>query len=317
MGIGKITGLVTSLVIFAASAGLYVYRQDVLDWLVLRDYEPSPAIARLASNASLSDEGRKLFYVHDPALLDKSTFQGSCGASEETIVLGCYITHQKIYVFDVEDERLQGVEEVTAAHEMLHAAFDRLSDNEKERITSLLQDTFTSLNDERLNKTIATYEKRDPSIVPNELHSIIGTEVRELPQELESYYEQYFLDRLAVVGKAEAYEAEFTKLEDQIELYDQQLNSLKRSIEESQVNIDQLGAALNLEKQQLEAKRGNPEAYNAAIPAYNQKVREYNALIQRARDLVSQFNQLVEERNLIALEERELIDAIDTRATEL
>jgi hypothetical protein len=306
-----------SLLLVGSSLTLYVHRQDVLDWLVLRNYEPSPAIVRLATAASLSDEGRRLFYVHDPSLLDKANFQGVCGDNEATIVLGCYISNGKIYVFDVEDERLQGVEEVTAAHEMLHAAFDRLSGDEKERITSLLEATFAGIDDERLLSTIATYRDRDPSVVPNELHSILGTEWRELPPELEEYFSQYFLDRFAVVEKAEAYESEFSSRKDQISAYDTQLNGLSASIVQKRADVNQLNNALKTEADQLDQKRSDPEVFNAAVPVYNGLVRSYNAEIESLRVLISQFNAIVAERNEIATQERELVEAIDTRATEL
>jgi hypothetical protein len=317
MKISKVISGLLSILFIAASASLYIYRQDALDYLTLRNYEPSPAIVRLATAASLSDQGRRLFYIHDPSLLDKVSFQGVCGNNEETIVLGCYITNDRIYVFDVEDERLQGVEEVTAAHEMLHAAFDRLSVEEKERIVTLLEGTFAEIDDKRLLKTIASYKARDPSVVPNELHSILGTEWRNLPQELEDYYSQYFLDRLSVVTKAEAYESEFSNREDQIAVYDAQLNALSTAISQKRTDVAQLGSALSTESSQLAALRSDPGAYNVAVPVYNAKVRDYNSELESLRSLITQFNTLVGERNEIATQERELVEAIDTRATEL
>jgi len=317
MKLSKAIGLLFSLVVLVGSASLYIFRQDVLDYIALRDYEPSPAIVRLATAASLSDNGRRLFYIHDPALLDKTSFQGVCGNDEETIVLGCYITNDRIYVFDVQDDRLQGVEEVTAAHEMLHVAFDRLSGDEKDRIVTLLEETFDGIEDERLIRTLESYRQRDPSIVPNELHSILATEWRELPQELEEYYNQYFLDRLSVVAKAEAYESEFSNREDQIEAFDAQLNELSTSISQKRIDIDQLSSALSSESNQLDQKRSNPQEYNAAVPAYNSKVRGFNLELESLRALILQFNSLVAERNEIATQERELVEAIDTRASEL
>lgn len=317
MKVFKLLGGLVSVMLLAASVSLYVFRQDVLDYLVLRDYEPSPAIVRLATAASLNDEGRRLFYIHDPSLLDKPRFQGICGNDEKTIVLGCYISNDKIYVFDVEDDRLQGVEEVTAAHEMLHAAFDRLSKDEKERITTMLVDIFNEVQDERLQKTIESYRNRDPSVVPNELHSILGTELRDLPQELEDYYSRYFLDRLSVVAKAEAYEAEFSTREAQIASYDEQLNELSIAITQSRSDVEQLGRALNTEANQLDRLKSDPEAYNIAVPVYNAKVRGYNSELESLRSLTAQFNVLVAERNEIATQERELVEAIDTRASEL
>ena len=35
------------------------------------------------------------------------------------------------YIYNVNDERLNGLKEVTAAHEMLHAAYERLPESDK------------------------------------------------------------------------------------------------------------------------------------------------------------------------------------------
>ena len=126
--------------------------RDILDWWRLRDYAPTQEISLLAESSGMNDRGKKYFYVHDPALLDKAAFTSSCTVGEETIVLGCYITNQRIYLYNVDDERLAGVEEVTAAHEMLHAAYDRLSPAEKERTNALLEEAYSRVTDERLRK---------------------------------------------------------------------------------------------------------------------------------------------------------------------
>lgn len=317
MRLAKTFGYMFSLCLFGASFWLFLNRQDALDWWRLKDYDPSPAIVRLATDSSFSDLGRKLFYVHDPELLDKPKFNGKCSFGEETIILGCYLTHTKIYVFDVEDERLDGVEEVTSAHEMLHAAYDRLSDEEKLEINSELENFYQTLSNPRITKTISSYEARDPSIVNNELHSILATEVRDLSPYLEDYYSQYFLNRSAVVDKAEAYEAEFTKRENQIKEYDNQLKNLNATIKTKEANIAQLNNALTSESNNLNALKSDPEAYNQAVPSYNAKVREYNQILNSLKANIAEYNKIVELRNAIAVEEQDLVEAIDSRAIEL
>ena len=47
--------------------------QSIIDWWKLRDYEPSSLIAEIATNSSMSEEGRQIFYVHDPQILNKDT----------------------------------------------------------------------------------------------------------------------------------------------------------------------------------------------------------------------------------------------------
>jgi hypothetical protein len=291
--------------------------QGISDWWVLRNYVPSAAVAELATQASLNDEGRRLFYVYDPQFLPKEDFFGKCDIGEETIVLGCYISNDKIYLLDVDEASLEGVEEVTAAHEMLHVVYDRLSQNEREVLDGDLLEHFTNLNDERLNQTIENYRKRDASVVPNELHSILGTEYRNLPEKLENHYKKYFTDRLVVVSLAEAYAQEFEILENQIKEFDAQLSELDSSINQSQTNLELKNIALQQEKNNLEALRGNPDSFNAAVPSYNASVNEFNRELEELKVLINRYNQIVKERNIIAIKEQELVKAIDTRLSEI
>jgi uncharacterized protein YukE len=291
--------------------------QAVIDWWTLRGYVPSEAIVEVASSASLNDEGRRLFYIYDPQLLPKENFFGKCEVGEETIVLGCYISTDKIYLLDVNEPRLEGVEEVTAAHEMLHVVYDRLSQSEREELDTALLEHFNNLNNERLNSTIENYRKRDPSVVPNELHSILGTEYRNLPEKLEEHYQKYFIDRLVVVSLAEAYSQEFERRENQIKEYDAQLDSLNSSIEQTQTDLELKSVALQQERNNLESLRRNPDAFNAAVPVYNASVNEFNSELEELKSLISRYNQTVEERNVVALEEKELVKAIDSRLSEI
>lgn len=309
--------VVFTAVIVIGSVWALLNPQTVIDWYRLKDYEPPVAVASLANEASFNDEGKKLFYVHYPEVLDKQNFQGKCSVTEETIVLGCYISNDKIYVFDVEDERLEGVEQVTAAHEMLHAAYDRLSSEDQQRLDEALVNYYVELDDERLNRTIDNYRERDPSVVPNELHSIFGTEFNNLPDELEAHYSQFFVDRDVVVQLAQDYEAEFTVLEELIEEYDLQLKELSSEINSKEGQLVQLGSALEFEKSQLDNLRSDPQTYNTAVDQFNSQVREYNEQIRILRVDIEEFNEIVKKRNEIAVQEQDLIDSIDTRNLEL
>lgn len=301
------------------AVGFYAAKNvtDILDWWRLRDYKPSAIIISLADESGMNSLGRRLFYVHDPAVLDKSQFRNNCTVGEATIVLGCYITHRRIYIYDVEDERLEGVEEVTAAHEMLHAAYDRLSPSEKESLGKLLDDAFERVTDQRVIENVATYRTQDPSIVHNELHSILGTEVRQLPQALEEYYKKYFVQRLAVVEKAERYATEFQAREDKITAFDEQLSQKNGEITRLQAELREKSNALALEKKRIEGLRNDANTYNMAVVSYNADVNSYNTQVNQVKKLIDEYNVIVVERNAIAFEERELVEAIDTRVDSL
>ena len=291
------------------------HTQDIKDWLALRDYTPSAAIAGLADDSGMSDAGRRLFYVSHPELNDRDAFNTNCPFPDRSLVLGCY-AQQQIYIFNVDDPRLSGVEEVTAAHEMLHAVYDRMSEGERATIDRLVMDAYKELDDERLNETIAQYEASDPSSVPNELHSILGTEHRKLPQELEAHYAKFFANnRKQVLDISEAYEEVFVELQDEIEGYDKQITNLKSQITSLESSLETRSQALSREGDRLDALLAADDisAYNAAVPAYNADVASFNATIKEYQAKVKQHNDLVEKRNKIAVEQNDLVHSLDSK----
>lgn len=313
----RLASWLISLVILAIPAVAWVQRNALFDAYRLRNYSPSSQITQLADATTMTHDARQLFYVYHPVLQDRASFGTSCGNQEQTIVLGCYILHRGIFLYDVPDHRLNGVKEVTAAHEMLHAQYDRLSSKDKAKVDALTADALKSITDERLLETIENYRKKDPSVVPNELHSILGTEVRNLPPDLEAYYKRYFTNRGAVVDFADAYKGEFTKREQQVEALDKQLTSLKSQIDALNVSLETQQRNLKAQHDNLQQLRssGRVSEYNAGVPAYNLAVNAYNADVNKQRSFVEQYNALVEQRNSLAVEENQLIKALDSRET--
>lgn len=313
----KLLGLTSLTVLLFVLAGVIVFRQDISDYWRLRGYTPPAEVVQLADNTTLYDDSRRLFYVYRPILTDKESFNAYCrdNKNEFTIVLGCYIDRQGIYLLDVEDARLNGVEEVTAAHELLHAAYARLSGSERERIDALLLQTYADMDNQRIRDTVEQYRKQDSGVVNNELHSILPTELRELPDELEEYYSRYFSDRLKVVNYSEQYEQAFIERRNLIRSYDDQLASSKVQIEQLQTSLDQTSRELKVQRERMNSLRssGQTDAYNAEVPAYNAKVNRYNRDIDRLTSLIVQYNEIVQKRNEVATEEAELVEAIDSR----
>lgn len=306
-----------SLAIILVAALAWLNQDTLFDAWRLRNYTPPAEIVKLADDTTMTDNARRLFYVYRPSLEDKASFNQHCSNTEQTIVLGCYIEHQGIYLYSISDQRLDGVIEVTAAHEMLHAAYDRLSGKERQKIDQLTSQVSKNTNDSRLRETIENYRKKDPSVVPNELHSILATEVRDLPQELETYYAKYFKNRRVIVDLADRYKNAFTERENQVKEIDAQLKRLKSQIDALNTSLESQQKSLQTSYEDLQQKRrqNNIEEYNAAVPGYNQAVAAYNADVNRQKQLVTQYNALVEQRNTLATEENELIKALDSRST--
>lgn len=314
----RIWPYVLLVLIIAVNVAIFTQRAWILDWLRLRGYDAPSAIANLAADTTMTPRAERLFYVNHPALEDKTAFNEHCADHlEDSAVLGCYHgDRQGIYVFDITDTRLQGVEQVTAAHEMLHQAYDRLDVKEKERIQGLLQDfNDTQLKDEGIKEKLDLYREADTADLVNEMHSIFGTEVANLPAELEAYYQQYFTDRSKVVRYAQSYRAEFDKLKDQVAAFDEQLSALEKEIETEKSQLEVSLEALRAKESQVQALRGNAEIYNAGVRTYNGMIETYNDRVRNVRTKIDQYNDIVAKRNDIAFAERQLQQALDSRLT--
>lgn len=302
------------LLLWLAALGLVAFnRHNILDWWKLEHYQPSAAVATLAGQDTMTGYSRKIFYVNHPQIDAKSTFSKSCpdNGGEQTIVLGCYRAGENgIFLLNVNDPRLSGVLQVTAAHEMLHGAYERLSSSDRKKVDAMLIDYYNhDLHDQRILNTIAAYKKSEPNDVVNEMHSVFGTEVAHLPAGLEQYYKRYFTDRSRIAGYAAQYQAQFTSRTTLISQYDSQLaqlktqiNSDKSDLQSKQADITSLQSKLNSQK-----SSGDISDYNAGVPVYNDLVNRYNAEVQNVKDLISQYNQLVSARNAVALEEDQLV----------
>ncbi|MDQ3065188.1 MAG: hypothetical protein M3Q36_02865 [bacterium] len=308
----------SSLIVLTILVGLlsaaWINRLYIYDYIRLWGYTPSSEVVELADSTTLYQNSRRLFYANQPVLAEKSAFNDFCREDEQTIVLGCYISGDGIYLLDVDDERLDGIKEVTAAHELLHAAYERLG-SERSRIDDLINKTYNDLDNDRVKETVELYRKQDPSIVPNELHSIVGTEVRQLPQELEDYYARYFRDRSKIVTLSEQYEQAFTERRNQIRSFDKLLSELKIDIESVQSKLTQLNQTLQIQRADMERLRSSDrtDEYNSQVPIYNSRVNTYNQDLQKLQSLTIQHNDIVKKRNEIAIQEAELVEAIDSR----
>lgn len=300
--------------IIAVPVIAWTQRWNIYDNARLRGYTPPKEVVQLATDDTMNNNTRKLFYVYHPELDDKSTFSNNCKSSEKTIVLGCYVDGQGIYLYNVTDARLNGVVQVTAAHETLHAAYERLNGKEKTHINNLINQAYSNVKDDRIRKTIEDY-RHNGADVTNELHSILGTEVRDLPPELETYYQRYFTDRKKIVSFSEQYEKVFSERKDKVAADDAMLTQLKAQIEDAEQDLNNREAAISAERQRLDSLLANKNytAYNAGVPGFNRMVSAYNAEVNVVRGLIDQYNAIVAERNALVNEESELVKAIDSR----
>ncbi len=294
------------------------FTQEIEDWGKLLAYEPPPEISKLATATTMTDTARRLFYLNQPTIEAKKSSLNLCKGSERTIVLGCYVTTKGIFLQAVTDPRLQGVMEVTAAHELLHAAYQRMSLFEQTQINQKLQAVLSNLQNPRILKLVQTYGNQDPRSVDSELHSIFGTELRNLSPELETHYRQYFTDRVSIVALSERYEGMFTTLRAKAKTLGQQLRSQNLALEQLADRVKQEGKMVEVDRSNLQAAIvANPQGdYSSRVSAFNERVRNYNRIVIQLKAQTASYNQLVTKRNSITQEEKSLFESLENKSTQ-
>lgn len=216
-----------------ASVLVMMNRQYVVDQWTVWTYETTPAVEAYVDRSTMTEHGEFLFKASKPDVAAADAFNSVCSNLEAgSGVLGCYLNDSKmITLFDITDERLDGMEEVVASHEMLHAAWDRLSEAEHTRLGVMLRAEEAKLSEDAdFVARMELYDRTEPGEHINELHSIIGTEVADLSPALEQYYAQYFSNRAALVALHAQSNAVFEQVEAQSAALVAELDALNASI---------------------------------------------------------------------------------------
>lgn len=308
--LAKLVGIFALIILVVGLLSAIFLRQNIKDYYVVSTTDLSADALSLKESLSLTDRGKFLFEASQTSLEDRGLFNDSCkGVVEQhEVVLGCY-TNQRIYIFNVSDERLDGANQVTAAHELLHAVYERLSSSQRSRINTLLDKQLGSINDQDLQATLNQYKQADRATFLNEAHSIIGTELRDIEPELREHYDKYFTDRAKVVDYSEKYKSVFHANQQKIDQYDASLAKLKTDKENLEATLTNQQASLEQQSAQMAVLRSsNTSAYNQMVPSYNQLVRSYNANIDELKKIIEDYNSLVNNRNQLATTQNDLIE---------
>ena len=310
--------------LFVGLLMVWLNRLAIYDWWRLRNYQPNSQVVNLTTADTMTGYATHMFYVNRPVIADKAVFNQNCpnDGGEQTIVLGCYHSNETgIYLYSVSDPKLSGVEQVTAAHETLHAIYERLSSKDKTYVNGLLEDFYKhDLKDKRVLDTIESYKKTEPNDVVNEMHSVFGTEVSKLTPALETYYKKYFSNRQKVVAYAQQYQQTFVNNQAQADRDLSQIKTIEQQLSTMKTQIDSQETQLIAENQQLEAER--PKVTNQTAADFRNQVNQYNAQVQTYRTLINQYNALIDRHNnlvnqyqAITTETNQLIKELDSRSS--
>ncbi|WP_092549148.1 hypothetical protein [Herbiconiux ginsengi] len=207
-------------VLAVVATGLFVLTtlpSSPLSWLT--HYSMSAELTRVADRIGFTDEGLAIFEDTEPELLSDAPFREACVDDSEAgddgdgsgSTVGCYYgigDTGRIAIFEPSDDRLADQVAVTAAHEFLHAAYDRLTSGDRDRLDVLLADRWAQVPaDDPLRDNLEMSAQGHADAVGTEEFAYLGSEIADAGPELEAYYAPYFRDRQAVVAIDAADEA--------------------------------------------------------------------------------------------------------------
>lgn len=281
-------------------------RQYIIDKYNAWEFKPSPEIAQIANDVGLNENGRFYYFASRPELDFAKEFNGECRSREQgNAILGCY-KNQRIYIYNVNDERLNGLKEVTAAHEMLHAAYERLPESDKKVVNTLLEKEYRKNSDAEFSKRMDYYKRNQPGEEYNELHSIIGTEFADISPQLEDYYKRYFNNRSQVVALHSKYSDKFKELK-------QGSASLRKELENLSISINNASLKYNRDISNLnsEINTFNSRAKNGDFSSQEDFLNERRYLIKSTRKLEqdrANINRYIGQYESKRIEYNKLVD---------
>jgi phage shock protein A len=312
---------------------------------------PNAAIERLALETAMTRSAQRLFYRQNPQIEPREEFYVTCSKIvDQGVTLGCYkkrgMTGQ-ISIQRVTDPRLAGIMEVTAAHEMLHAAYELLSRSERDDLAPRLVKAVSRVKDQRLINVLNNYRDKDIELYHNELHSHLGTELTNLGDpKLEQHYQRYFSDRQRIVALADKSRRTIRQLDEQAEALKPQIDSLEARLKQIKPELDQSEADLKASSAELERLQAQLEQTKASAELafsqgdtvgnqlaanfeqqkaeYNRQVDIHNQRVERQKERVASFNtevddyeKKIDQYNAAAREERTILDGLKSENQKL
>lgn len=297
-----------SIVLVAIASLLFFNRQLVLDTMAVWSYEPTSAIATITDRVGFTESGERIFYATKPALESANGFNTACPRQEtNSPILGCY-TSDSIYIYDITNQELDGMQEVTAAHEMLHAVWARTSASDKEKLEVKLRTAYEKLGEGSIKDRMDYYSRTEPTELTNELHSILGTEVPNLDASLEAYYSQFF-NRNKVLALHDQYNSVYTALQGRATKLFNSMNTLSVSIQSRSEQYDSKVSQLS-----TDVSAFNARAANGSFASQAQFNNERAELLRRTNELDAErtaLNSDIDTYNRYFVEYKEIAKKLD------
>lgn len=289
------------------------FSQQIHDFIDGRFYQPSSEMEKVIDNVGFTWRSDYIMRATKPELEQADIFNEHCVDDEDVnSALGCYSSaDNRIYIFDVQGEELDGVKEAVLMHETLHAIYDRLHDDWKEVLNVELKKYYEGHKDV-FGDYMDSYSEEQ---FYTELHSIIGQRVydKDLSEMLRQHYAKYFKNHDATVEFYKKYTAVLNAEEEKIEKAKQALDDMHAILEQKRTtyrtNLDAYNREVDYHNRQTELGNWNQSRYNYLVSKGRLIDDERDAL----NKYIDEYNIEVEKYNKMLEEERQLFGRLDSR----
>lgn len=315
--ISTLVSTISVLTLAVVVGWVILNRQYVIDVYQSAIYKPTADAAAVIDAVSFTPRGDLLARASHLEVNTAADFNQNCTQQEQgSAILGCY-SSGRIYVYNVDNADLDGIKEVTAAHEMLHAAWVRLSASEQTRLSDLLETEYSTQADDALKEKMDYYARTEPGEKYNELHSIIATEFPVVSDELESYFSQYFTNRAKIVTLHQSYQAVFDRLEKQADALYAELSSMAKQIEAMRSNYESESAALNaaivdFNKKANSGGFNSTAEFNEARAVIVARIASVDSLYDELAATIDTYNAKYDDYQDLAVQQNQLQSSIDS-----
>lgn len=317
-GIAKLlfTLVVLGVVVFVAAN--FVDFSAVSDTFAGLNYHPSEEMSVLIERDNLTKTGMRILRASRPELLEASEFNTKCysGVERENSVLGCYANNDAIYLYDIQNEELNGIKETVLAHELLHAIWHRMGISERRALYEDIDKVYDAHTDE-LGQHMTGY--RDDEHY-DELHSVIGTQISsdQLPDSLRKHYAKYFNEQSKIVSYYNAYNGKFQKLEQRAKELSEKIDANREEIDRLTNDYETESADLlkNIQSFNARAENGGFSDSASFFAERNELVYRQNKLsedFENLNSLIDETNELIGEYNNSVIEVGNLYDSVNSR----
>lgn len=287
----------------------------IADRIKSMGYAPGAEMQTLIDEVNMTPRGELILKASRPSLLAMTEFNNTCQSyNPDLSVLGCY-TAERIYVYDIKNEELGGIRESTLAHESLHAVWYRMPDGERTKYMPLLDEIYNA----RIDDLKARLEKYPKENFYDELHSLVGTEIRvgELPEDLQKHYAEYFSDHGAIVAYYEAYSTKFQALKVEADKLYAEITANQEKINAETTNYNDGITELNTAIEDFNRRAANGSftsmaAFNAERTALVGRQKTLESLYGAISDLVTKTNELIVRYNNNIARTQALVDSINS-----